>query len=193
MSTIVRESSVTPEDLLNMPDGDAYELVDGNLVERDTGAISSWVGGKLVRLLGNYLEEHDLGWVLSPDTGYQCFPDAPRKVRRPDASFIRYGRLEGERLPEGFVTIPPDLAVEVLSPNDLAYDIDRKLLEYLQVGVRLVWIINPNSRVVRIHRADGSCGWLNDRDTLDGEDLLPGFHAPVASLFPPDKSASPSS
>ena len=85
-----------------------------------------------------------------------CFPDAPAKVRKPDASFIRRGRLPGEALPDGFCPIPPDVAAEVVSPNDLAYEVDEKVGEWLRAGVRLVWVINPRARIVAVHRRSTS-------------------------------------
>ena len=175
----------TPEDLLAMPDGVGYELVDGHLVERNVGAVSSLVSAKLCQHLGNFNDERAIGWVFGIDSGYRCFPDAPNKVRKPDASFIRLERLPAEALPEGFLTIPPDLAAEVVSPNDLAYEIDRKVFEYLKAGVRLVWVINPALRSARIYRADGSISGLTEDDELDGEDVLPGFRRLLRDIFPP--------
>jgi Uma2 family endonuclease len=75
--------------------------------------------------------------------------------------------------------------VEVLSPNDLAYEVDEKVLDYLAARARLVWVINPESRIVRVHRLDGSMSWLTELDYLDGEDVLPGFRHPVSQIFPP--------
>ena len=75
----------TPEDLLAMPDGKDYELVNGRLVERKTGAESSWIGGRIHLRLSNFCDEHRLGWVWPADNGYQCFPHAPKigpKARR---------------------------------------------------------------------------------------------------------------
>jgi Uma2 family endonuclease len=85
----------TPEDLLAMPDGDAYELVDGELVERNMGWESTWVAGRILHLLWTFCDNHPLGWLVPADASYQCFSDAPGKVRRPDVSFIRFGRLPG--------------------------------------------------------------------------------------------------
>src|SRR5262249_54343584 len=94
--SVVAEKTYTPEDLLAMPDGKNYDLVDGRLVERSVSALSSWVGGRVHRYLDVFADEHDLGWAWPADQGYRCFPDAPRKVRHLDASFIRKGRM-----PEG--------------------------------------------------------------------------------------------
>lgn len=185
MATVAAKTTYTPEDLLAMPDGKGYELVDGNLVELHVSVLSSLVGGRLFRRVADFTEQHDLGWVWPSCNGLQCFPDAPAKVRRSDLTFVRKDRLTPEMLHAGFLRIPPDLVAEVLSPNDSAYEVDEKLEEYLRAGVRLVWIINPETHTVRIHRADGSIGWLRENDELDGEDVLPGFCCLVRELFPP--------
>jgi Uma2 family endonuclease len=190
MSTAVAsKGTVTPEDLLAMPDGRAYELIRGQLVERNIGLKSSWVGGRLLIRLGRFCEEHSLGWVFNAENGYQCFPHDPGLVRRPDVSFIRFGRLPAEVLPEGWAKIPPDLAVEVISPNDTAYELDEKLEDYREAAFPLVWVINPKSRTVRVHRRDGSVNYLHESDVLSGEDVIPGFQCPVRELFP--SSAAP--
>jgi Uma2 family endonuclease len=175
----------TPEDLLAMPDGKSYELVDGRLVERNLGAESSWIGGQIYSLLNLYCREHASGWVWPADNGYQCFPHERGRIRRPDVSFIRAGRLPGDVLPKGFVRIPPDLAVEVVSPNDTAYELEEKLEDYQQAGVRLVWVIHPESRTVTIYRADGTVSRLREAEELTGEDVIPGFRCLVGSLLPP--------
>jgi Uma2 family endonuclease len=83
----------------------------------------------------------------------------------------------------GYDDIPPDLVVEVLSPRDIATELDQKVEEFLRAGVRLVWVVNPDTRTVRIHRLDGSISGLHETDELSGEDVLPGFACPVAALF----------
>ena len=84
--------------------------------------------------LSRFCEEHRLGCVWPSSNGYQCFPHAPELVRRPDVSFIRAGRLPGDELPKGHVRIAPDLAVEVVSPRDLAPKLDEKLEDYQKAG-----------------------------------------------------------
>ncbi len=178
------EVRYTPEDLLAMPDGKSYELVDGGLVERNMGAKSSRVGGRLHSRLDPFCEEHNLGIVWPADNGYQCFPHAPGLVRKPDVSFVRSGRLPGDIEPDGWVKIPPDLAVEVVSPNDSAKDLEEKLVDYRKVKVPLIWVIYPETRTARVHRADGSASDLLEDDELSGEDVIPGFRCPLREILP---------
>ena len=143
------------------------------------------------RLIADFAEPHGLGWAFPADCGYQCFPDAPDKVRKPDASFIQRGRLPGEQLHEGHVRIAPDLAVEVVSANDLFDEVEIKVGEYLGAGVRLVWVVNPRTRTGQVYRADGSVTRLREGDELSGEDVLPGFRCRVHDLFPPTAQPAP--
>lgn len=191
MSAVAEKSEITPDDLLAMPDEKDYELVDGRLVERNASVLSSWVGGEILFVLGSYLEENPAGLVFSSALGYQCFPDAPGNVRRSNGSFIRHERLPRDWQSLLFSPIPPDIAIEVISPNDLYSAVERKILEYLNVGVPLVWVINPDVRIVRVHRPDFTSAYLNENAELTGEDVLPGFTCRVGALFPPPPAAAP--
>ena len=185
--TLAASKKFTPEELDRLPDGVNYELVDGNLVERHMGSESSSVAAAIVYLLLTFVRPRRLGHVFTTDCGYQCFPDDPDKLRRPDVSFVASGRLPGDRPPPGYIRIAADLAVEVLSPGDLATEIEEKVGEYLAAGVKLIWIVSPNTRTVRIHRPAGSklgsAGQLSEADTITGEDVLPGFECKVEELF----------
>ena len=192
MSTPILESQspalpepppVTPEDLLTMPDGHRFELVNGKLVERNMGAESSQVATTLISLIHQHVRANRLGKVFAPDCGYQCYPDEPKKVRFPDGSFVARGRLPGERTPQGHVLIPPDLAVEVVSPNDTAEEVETKWMEYLGAGVRMVWVIFPRTKTVHVHRPNTNPLILGSDNSLTGEDVLPGFACHVAELF----------
>jgi Uma2 family endonuclease len=174
----------TPEDLLAMPDGKSYELVDGRLVERKMGAESSWVGGRLFLRLGAFCEARDLGTAWPADNGYRCFPHAPAMVRRPDLSFVKKGRLPGDIAPDGWVKIPPDLAVEVVSPNDSIEEFEAKLDDYRKAGVLLVWVIYPKRRKARILRLGTPAVELEEDDELSGEDVIPGFRCPLREILP---------
>jgi Uma2 family endonuclease len=174
----------TPEDLLSMPDSKSYELVDGRLVERNMGAESSEVGGNVHFQLRLFCRDHDLGIVWPADNGFQCFPHDPGLLRRPDVSFIRRGRLPGDVAPEGWVKIPPDLVVEVISPNDSAEQLEEKLDDYQKAGVPLIWVIYPRARKARVYRLDGPVSELTEEEVLSGEDVVPGFRAPLREILP---------
>ena len=185
--TTVTTPRITPEELQTMPNASDFELVNGQLVERHMGAESSAIAAAIVVLLGIWNNRHGAAHIFGSECGYQCFPDAPEKLRRPDVSVILNGRLPNERLPEGYVRIAPDLAIEVLSPGDLAYEIDEKVAEYLSAGVRLIWVVNPRTKIVRIHRpgsvAAGPISSLDEHAKITGEDVLPGFECAVSAFF----------
>ena len=185
MSIARARSEVTPEQLLGLPDAISFELVDGEIQERHMSSMTSYVGGTIYFLLRSYLRANRLGWVFPSDNGYQCFPNSPRTVRRPDVSFVRLDRLAAEEIRDGWLRVVPDLVVEVVSPHDLAYELEEKLQEYRQVNVPLIWVVIPPTRVVRILRMDGTSVSLHEGNTLDGADILPGFTCAVADLFLP--------
>ena len=171
----------TADSLLLMPDGERYELVDGQLVERDMGALSGWVGGEVFGRIREFACQHG-GWAFGDGVGYRCYRDDPDRVRKPDASFVQAGRME--TLPEGWVTIPPDLVVEVISPNDVYYEVEAKIDEYLSAGVRLIWVVNPANQTVREIRPGRQIHEFRTEDELTGGEVLPGFSCLVRSLFP---------
>jgi Uma2 family endonuclease len=172
---------VASADLARLLEQVDYELYDGKLRTRPMGAKSSWIGGRIYGFLFTFLAENPLGHIFISDCGYTCFPK--NNLRKPDVSFIRLGRLEEEEIPSGWLTIPPDLAVEVLSPGDVADEMDKKVQEYLKAGVRLVWEVHPASKTVIVHRLDGTITAIKETDSLDGEDVVPGFTVPLARIF----------
>jgi Uma2 family endonuclease len=190
MSMPTQSAHFTPEDLLKMPDGDQFELVNGQLVEKGMGMQSSFIGGGLFALLWNFVTQHKLGWVFPADTSFQCFPNSPTQVRKPDVSFISAARLTVAEMPKGHCRIPPDLAVEVISPNELFSDISFKVNEYLAAGVRLVWVIDPPGGRVFVYRSNGPATVLTSKDNLDGEDVLPGFQCFLGDLLKPLEETS---
>lgn len=176
----------TAADLLSMPEGDRYELVNGELVELEMSNESSWIAGEVHARIRNFAKEHDLGWAFPDNTGFQCYPWDEDRVRKPDASFVAKHRLPNGPLETGYCPIAPDLAVEVVSPHDLYYDVIAKVDEYLQAGVQSVWVIAPTSRTIMVHRAGvASPTRLTAADELTGDPALPGFRCRVEELFPP--------
>jgi Uma2 family endonuclease len=174
----------TPEELLQITDRPMPELIDGQFVERPPmGRKAGFIAGRILRLVGNHVEEHDLGVVNGSEGSFRIFPDDPRKVRIPDVSFARWEKIPEGGVEEGHGTIAPDLVVEVLSPRDLAVEVSAKGHEFLNAGVLLVWVANPETCEVFVHRADGAGSLLRSGDILDGGDVLPGFQYPIADLF----------
>jgi Uma2 family endonuclease len=181
-STVGRR--MTAEELWAMPEtpGTRYELVEGELRELPgAGMLHNFLVGLLYRLLDEYARGRKLGVAFSDGLGYLLSRE-PDKVRIPDVSFIARGRLPEGGLPPGFCPFPPDLAVEIVSPNDGAEELHRKVREYLDAGVALVWVIWPRERAVTVYTSEGVQD-LGPDSTLPGGDALPGFEVPVARLF----------
>lgn len=178
------QTRITPDELLAIPNGKWCELVDGRLVELPSGAEAGWIGTTIRCAVGNFVRDHGLGHVFGPTAGYVCFPSDPNMVRKPDGSFIAKGRLPGGVIPKGHIPIAPDLAIEVISPGDSYYEVDSKVHLYREAGIRLIWVINPDNRTVKVYAQGRDFPVeLTVGDTLDGGDVLPQFSVPVAQLF----------
>ena len=187
--TIETDRLYTPDDLLGMPDGERFELIDGHLVEPNVSVLSNWVDGELLYWIRTYLKSNAIGWLFTSGNMYRCFPHKPNMIRKPDMSFIRRERFRAEDYAANIATTAPDLAVEIVSPNDEAEDLEIKIGDYQEAGIPLVWIIYPIARTARVHRLDGTITGIKEADELDGEDVLPGFRCRLGDLFPtPPKS-----
>ena len=173
----------TPRELARMPDGKGFELWAGRLVERRVGARSSWIGGQVFGRLSEGIDHE--GYLWPAGLGLAIFPASPSTVYRPAVTFLGPRRSSWADLAGDFLEIAPDLVVEVLSPHDRAIVVERKIRDYLAAGVRLVWVIVPELRTVRVERADGSVTRLRPDGQLSGEGVVPGFSCRVDDLFPP--------
>ncbi|MGQ0569493.1 MAG: Uma2 family endonuclease, partial [Armatimonadota bacterium] len=172
------DARLTAQDLLWLGGDDARrELVNGRVIEMPPhGGAHGKTAGKIYRFLDEHVEGIGGGEVVVGDIGFVLsVPGDPERVRAPDVAFISRGRLPDGRLPEEFIMGAPDLAVEVLSPSDVTFDVQQKVRDYLDAGARLVWLVAPNARTVTVYRADGSVRLLREQDALDGEDVLPGL------------------
>jgi Uma2 family endonuclease len=183
MNQELREVHFTAEEFERFPEK-GFELVDGKPVEKHMGARSSSVAANLSGLLRVYNVPRNLGWILESECGYtRIFANEPNRVRKPDVSFVRRGRLIEDQLPEGWFHIAPDLAVEILSPNDSAREIVVRVMDFLGAKVPLIWVVDPYTRSVQIFRADGTGAWLHQTGELSGENVLPGFACRLEELF----------
>ena len=159
-------------------------MVNGELKELNASFLSSYVAGKAYSQLRSHVTPRQLGWVCPGEVSFRCFRDDDTRVRRADTAFLRLDRLTAEQArAEGHCTVVPDLVVEVVSPNDLADEVNEKRIEWLEAGARLVWVIHPVQQTIHAYRADGSVVLFRRTDTLTADPVLPDFQAPVADLF----------
>jgi Uma2 family endonuclease len=180
MATTARPPA-TEADLLAQPkDGRKYELVDGAIRVSPAGSRHEVISSKLIARLLGHVEQGRLGWVLGSSAGYRL-PGG--NVRSPDVSFVARGRFDGDVPPEGFSPVPPDLAIEVLSPEDRPREVFDKVGECLGAGVRLVWIIDPRKRKATVYRSVAEARTLTEADALDGEEVVPGFVCPISDIL----------
>ena len=173
---------MTAEELLrlNLPDK-RTELVRGVLVVREpAGYQHGDVAMRLAAAIYTHVEAHELGRVFAAETGFTLARN-PDTVRAPDVAFISTARLP-DPPPRGFAELAPDLAVEVLSPDDRPGEVLAKVADWLNAGARLVWVVDPLRVIARVYRADGSESMLDETDALRGEDLLPGFEYPLSAI-----------
>jgi len=144
---------------------------------------SSAIGGKIFWLLFGEASKTREATVYPSDLGYDCFPNSTINLRFPDVSLVRSSRKGEVGANPGFMPIPADLVVEVLSPNDRINDIDDKVEDYLKAGFHLVWVVNPRWRHVHVYRQDGSIQLLGEHDEVTGETALPSFRCKVGQFF----------
>jgi Uma2 family endonuclease len=158
-----------------------YELVDGTLVEKVMGFPEAGLACDIIRLLGRFLDQHDLGDLAGADATLRLLPGL---VRIPDVSFISWERLPNRERPrEPVPNLAPDLAIEVLSEGNTAGEMQRKLKEYFLSEVCVVWFVDPRQRTVSVYTAPDQSVVFTEADTLTGGDVLPGLSLPVREVF----------
>ena len=162
--------------------GKQVELVRGRLVVREPpGTWHGAIAAKLAYYLGHFVYRHELGLVFAQDTGFKIAAD-PDTVRAPDVAFVARERAGLVRA-RGYAALAPDLLAEILSPDDAPAEVLAKVADWLAAGTRLVWLVDPQRLEVRVYRRDGSLSVLRENDSLDGEDVLPGFGCPLMQVF----------
>ena len=131
----------------------------------------------IIRYLDRYVYENGLGELYTAETIFQV----GERVMKPDVAFVSIARLDVDE-DKGF-PIPPDLAIEVISPTDVHYRIVRKAFDYLEAGTRLVWVLDPVAKAVTVYRSESDIEILTHEAMLTGEDVVPGFACSVGQLF----------
>lgn len=177
---------MTAEELFRMPDDGyhRYELVRGELrTMAPLGAYHAKSATRVGMHLGNFVNENDLGEVYIAEVGF-LIGSNPDHVRAPDVAFVSREREDEVGEMHGYFPGPPDLAIEVISPNDIYREVDEKVQDWLDAGTRMVIVINPRRREVRVHTPTSDTVILTPGDTLDGGDVVPGWRIPVSRVFP---------
>jgi Uma2 family endonuclease len=174
----------TDAEFMALPeDGHRYEIVNGELIDMgNSGALHGYICGLALSALMVYVLAKKLGVVLDSSTAFKM---KNGNKRSSDVSFFAKERLQGmTELPTGFLEGAPDLAIEILSPGNTVEEMDEKIADYFDNGARLVWVVSPTQHYVMVYRcAQEPDRLLKTADSLDGEDVVPGFTLPVADLF----------
>ena len=173
----------TERDLLEVEQVEniACELIDGVLVEKGMGYRESILATALAAMLRAFVKPRNLGIVSGPDGMLRLFPGL---VRISDVAFASWDRIPGRKIPlEPIPDLSPELVVEVLSQSNTEAEMQRKLREYFDSGVRLVWLIDPRQRLVRVFSDGMLTATLTAGDALTADDILSGFRLPLEELF----------
>jgi len=173
---------MTAEDLLRPGVPERADLVRGVLVIHEPpGFRHGEITARFTSILCTYVDTRHLGRVVAGDAGFKLQSD-PDTVRGADIAFVSWDRMPQES-PAAFPPLGPDLVVEVLSPGDRPGETLAKIADWLSAGTRLVWVIDPERRLVRVYRLDGRESSVPEDGALDGEDVLPGFSCTLASIL----------
>ena len=176
---------MTSDELLALPDDSRrHELVAGCAMSEPPASFRHGdIAAEVFTRLSEFVKRGNLGRVVSTETGFLLARD-PDTVRAPDVAFVSRSRIVSAGAFRGFFPGPPDLAVEVLSPSERPADVHAKIGDYLAAGSRLVWVIDPSRRQVRVHRSLLRPLILDEMAMLEGDNVVPGFSVRVALLFP---------
>lgn len=176
-----QHKAITADEMLRMSDLGPCELVAGQIVKgRFSGLQHGEAAVRVACLVGNHAEPGRLGFVVGGRTGFLLSTD-PDTVRTADVAFVRVDRVA--KPPRGYFPGAPDLAVEVVSPDDRAGEVHDKARMWLEAGARLVWVVWPETKTVTVHRPRGEPQTLREGDSLTGEDVLLGFQCDVSAAF----------
>lgn len=158
---------------------DRYEYVKGNLEKKNMpNAKHSGIAGRLVIELGIYLKKNKIGRIY-PEAHFQIGKDK----RIPDVAFVESPKIPETGEPQKFWDFAPDLAIEIVSPTDFYQDVLKKIDDYFVVGIKQVWLINPEKETLTIYFSSSETKLLTKKDVLTCEDILPKFNLKLSEIF----------
>jgi Uma2 family endonuclease len=169
-------------EILSEPEG-LYEVIDGRVVEKPMGVYEVWLAGEIFDLVNRHVKDSSLGRVVQ-EMIFDLRPTVDRE-RRPDVAYISFERwAQNRRIPRTRSwAVAPDLAIEIVSPTNTAYEVADKLTEYFRVRIRSVWVVYPSQSMVYVYTSPKDLRILTEGDELDGGDVVPGFRIPVQRIF----------
>ena len=180
MSTVIQEPSAVSE---APPSEGLYEIINGKVVEKTMGVYEVHIVNLIDFFLGRFAYDNQLGYVESEMLFH--FGGDGRSQRRPDVAFFSYQRWpKGRRFSsENALRVVPDLVVEVVSPTNSANEVEEKIVEYLEAGVRLVWVVYPITSRIYVHDGSSTVRVITRTGELDGGEVLPEFRLALSNLF----------
>jgi Uma2 family endonuclease len=178
------EALLTAEEYRLLPDnGQPTELVRGRIVPMNMPAPRhGQICSKIDRIVGIHVEENDLGHVVTNDSGVVTARD-PDTVRGADVAFYSYSRVPRGPLPQGYLSVAPDLAFEVKSPGDREEEVLAKVAEYLKAGVLVVCVLDPQTQKAHAYYSNQPARIFDTSDDLVLPEVLGGFRVPVLRFF----------
>ena len=176
------DTLLTGEEFALIPGLGRCELVAGRIV---TMSPTNWKHGDFVTEIAwhlhSFVKERRLGKVLTGEVGIYVRRD-PDYIRGADVVFISSERI-AQITSESYLDVAPELVVEVISPGNTWQEMRDKIEEYFAIGVKGVWLVEPERKQVLVYRSPTEMTALDENDTLEGEGLLKGFSLPLAELF----------
>jgi Uma2 family endonuclease len=175
---------MTAQELLELPqDHQRHELISGELTTMAPAGGEHGIRTIKISLrLGEFIEKHDLGVFFAAETGF-VLKRNPDTVRAADFAFVQKKRVPKTGARQKFWPVAPDLVVEVLSPSDTAGEVLEKIEDWLDAGTRLVWVVDPERKKVKVYAPGRAAQSFTMKDQLSGEEVLPGLLLPVAEIF----------
>jgi Uma2 family endonuclease len=183
MATAVQTKLMSAEEFMAADLGEGtFELVRGEVVEvPPTMPKHGRICSKTIRILDTFGVQSGYGYCLAGSA--VATERGPDTVRAPDVCFFSQARWPESEIGDGLPPVPPDLAVEIVSPRDRPGEIHRKIGEYQEAGVLLIWVVYPQRRCVAVYRPGEAPTVLKEGDVLENVAELPGFRCPVSDFF----------
>ncbi|MDQ3693600.1 MAG: Uma2 family endonuclease [Chloroflexota bacterium] len=182
MVTVTKRVTLEELERDGAPEG-FWEVINGELIEMPPASFEhSWIGMRIGRLIGNYVDAHRLGVVFGADGGVVLAKD-PLTLRAPDVGYVRHDRLPAASDAEVFLRVTPDLVVEIRSRFARSAPALAKAAMWLESGTALVWLVDAEAETVTVFAPQSGPRVVTMAETLDGGDILPGFTLPVRDIF----------